>query len=89
MINKDKFIKTYISMYFIVIMAINYTAMHSPYMANHFDISIILLSLLIWATSFYLIGFKKIKIWFKDSMKAAKKRSELRKKINDELKKRL
>ena len=87
MINKDKFIKTYIILYFIVIAIVSYTAMNSPYMAENYTESIILLSLIIRLTSYYLIGFKRLYIWYKDTMKAAKKRSDLRRAINAELKK--
>lgn len=87
MISKDKFIKTYIVLYFAIVVIVSYTAMHSPYMANHYTESIILLSVIIWLTSYYLLGFKRLVIWWKDMMKAAKKRSEHRKIISDELRK--
>ena len=87
MISIDKFIKTYIVLYFAIILVISYTTMYSPYMAANYTESIILLSVIIWLTSYYLLGFKRLVIWWKDMMKAAKKRSEHRKIISDELRK--
>ena len=86
MINKEKLKKTYLVLYTLMVLMVSYTAMNSPYMAENYLEFIIWNSFVLWASSYYLMGYKRIKIWFKDVWRAAKKRSDMRKAVEEGLK---
>lgn len=88
MVSKDKFNRVWIILYFLMVLMVSLTSFYSPFVGNNYTLFIFLNSFILWATSFYLIGFKAIRLWLHRSWRAAEKRAEIRKEVEEELKRR-
>ena len=87
-IKREKMVKSFLVLYLLMVLGVSYTAFNSPFVGENYNIIILVNSLVLFFTSFYLIGFSSVKKWWDETMKQAKYRAELRREVEKEIIKR-
>lgn len=83
MIKKDKIRNTFMILYFIMVMAVTWTANNSYYMADIYFSSILSISIVMLVLTFYIFDLKYVKIWFNERWFQAKINARKRREIKE------
>ena len=88
-ISRDKVIRMYMIFYTFNTMLISWLAFYSPFVASVFLPTLIITYLVLFATSFYIVGFKQLTTWWNEKVAQAKRRAEMKRAIEEEVTKRM
>jgi len=88
-VSRDKAVKMYGWLYAAMVAMVSYTAFYSPFVSDKYTMFILTNSIILWLTSYYIVGFKQLKNWFNDRMKEAKYRTEFRRAVEKEVDKKM
>jgi len=89
-LSRDKVIRVYLVIYFLMVLMVSFTAFFSPFIAVNYTAFISVNSIVLFLTSFYIVGFGQLKSWFNDrKIEAARRadvRAAIRKEVEDKMK---
>jgi len=72
-----------------MVLVVSYTAFKSPFVGDNYTAIIVINSLVLFFSSYYIIGWKSTKKWWREKMREAKYRAEFKMAVRREMEKRL
>jgi hypothetical protein len=86
-IDRDRAVKSYLYLYTFMVLIVSFTAFYSPFIAVNYTKFILANSSVLFFASYYMIGWKTTKQWWNDKMKEARYRVELKRAVEEEIRK--
>ena len=88
-VDKGRAVMSYLYIYAGMVLVLSYTAFKSPFVASNYTNFILVNSMILFLSSYYMIGWKTTKQWWTENMRQARYRVELKRAVEVEIRKKM